>query len=281
VALANLRIASADELVAIERAKRDAGLLRAVDVLRVDESRHNARKRVEELLADRSKYVGEIAILLDESPYAFSLPGARLPPSLPLAKALDTPLAVVERRPDLQNARLAIVRAVSQLNVAEIDRLPNLSLSLPSLSAGAASLQDVLRSPVASMSASLTAPILDWGKRLRARDRERLNLDAALLDYTERVYKALAEVSNVLASAERNDRQVALNAAREQRLDREYLARRAQYEVGKIEKTRLIEAGDAVSEAKIEAIETRLTGWLNRIELLKALAEPLSLGDQK
>lgn len=274
--LADEQIASADALVAIEQAKRDAGLVRATDLLRIEESRRRIRDRIEVLRSDRVRYVSEIAILLDTAPHVFSLPNARLPRSLPVASALDTPVAVIERRPDLQNARLAIARAVVQLNLAEIDRLPNVLLSLPSLGSGAASLNDVLRTPVASMGASLAAPILDWGKRLRARDRERMNFDASLLDYTERVYKALVEVSTQLTAMESKQRQFAHIVQREQRLDREYLARRAQFDVGKIEKARLIEASDAVRDTQLELIDARAALWLNRIDLLKALAQPLS-----
>ena len=142
-----------------------------------------ARLRLEE---------NRLSVLLGQAPKASSwvspsetlLFNQALPP-------LKVPIDLLQNRPDLRAAKARLVQADAAIGEAIANRLPRLNIT-----AAYSQSSDFLLSPIASASASLFLPLLDWGKRKAQVTRNELLYQERLADFTELYIEAIAEVEN-------------------------------------------------------------------------------------
>jgi outer membrane protein TolC len=140
----------------------------------------------------------QLAILLGLYPGSRSLPaGAQLPMLGPLP-AIGVPAELLQRRPDLQAARLRIAAADARAAAAVAARYPRIDLSaaLSTSSSGG----ELFSRWLGNLVAQLTAPLFDGGQRSAEAQRTRAAVLEALNEYRQSLLEALGEVEVALVA---------------------------------------------------------------------------------
>lgn len=154
-------------------------------------------------------------------------------PELPALPKTGLPSELLERRPDLIAAELAIASAFSDLGAAKAARLPTLSLS-GSLDYGAQRASELLDTDNGtwSLASALLGPLFDAGLRRAQVEAADANQRRAIADYAQTALTAFQEVADSLDQNEVLDRRVAAltNAAIAQ--NRAFDLARLRYEEG-------------------------------------------------
>jgi NodT family efflux transporter outer membrane factor (OMF) lipoprotein len=141
----------------------------------------------------------QLCIMLGRNPGAeFPLDTLELP-RLPSFPEVGIPAVLLEQRPDVQAAFFRLGSADWQTAAARADRLPALRLT------GALSYRDdedlnqIFDNWIRNLAASLTAPLLDGGRRKAEVARAMALADERLAQYTRTVLDALREVQDAIA----------------------------------------------------------------------------------
>ena len=123
----------------------------------------------------------------------------------PLAPAFTLtaiPVSVISQRPDVASAERALASASAQINVAQANRLPRLSL-LGNISFFGVKLSgdaSQINSKTWSFGPSLSLPIFDAGQRAAQADVAKAGYAEALANYRQTVAQAVKEVESALVS---------------------------------------------------------------------------------
>jgi NodT family efflux transporter outer membrane factor (OMF) lipoprotein len=197
------------------------GQVTAADVLRqrqLVEATRGERPTVEARIAVLRH---QLAVLVGRAPRTIELdtalathPGRTTLPPLP---ATGLPSELIERRPDVRQAYIRVQAADRRVAAAVADRLPRLAIS-GSTSLSSRELRDLLDNWIATMTASLIAPLIDGGYRRAEVERTRAVVSEQLHAYGQAILIALREVEDALAQEEQQrrlieslDRQLAIS----------------------------------------------------------------------
>ncbi len=170
---------------------------RGVDVLRqrqLLEATREQQTAVEALISVREN---ALAVLLGEVPGTRRAPqGAELP-SLPPLLRTGTPLAIINRRPDVQSAFLQLKAADADLASAIAERYPRLNVTA-ALSTSGETTGDLFQDWLRSLSSQVIAPLFDAGSRAAEADRAGAARREALATYQQNVLTVIQEVEDSL-----------------------------------------------------------------------------------
>jgi NodT family efflux transporter outer membrane factor (OMF) lipoprotein len=271
--LAEADIEDAEAGVAAMKLRFEAGAERRDAVDRAEAALRQALLRREQWLKQREAARVALALLVDEMPQRFEPPAGRLPARLPEPLHAAPPAQVLDRRPDVQGARLALDAALLQADAARRNVYPDLNLGA-NVNAGSAGWRQWIANPLAALSLSLSLPVLDWQRKQIEQRQRRLDVEQAALGFRDSVVKALGEVEQ--AYAERRE----LDARWTDGLRRVDEARRA-LEVARLRHEAGAEAMQAVRDAEAACraeqaalVDLRLAGWDNGLRLQQALGGP-------
>lgn len=169
----------------------------AIDVLQQQQLLESAHAQLPLVDLQQRLLTQELALLAGHwPPPTLDLETSKLP-LLPDLPATGLPAQLLENRPDLQGALYLLTRADQELLVARADLLPALNLS-----ARAGFDSDQVRSLfdnwLANLLASLTAPLLDGGRRRAEVSIAEANIREQLATYRQLVLTALQEVEGAL-----------------------------------------------------------------------------------
>jgi multidrug efflux system outer membrane protein len=148
---------------------------------------------------------GPISIQTPETPTAL--------PALPLAPSLGVPLDLLTRRPDVRAAQARAAAADSRVTAAVADRLPSLRLAA-SVSSQGTSVRNLFDQLFWNIAASVTAPLVDGGRRRAAVAQAESVLDVALLTWADTLLTAISEVEH--AAAQTDAQQAYIDALEQQ-----------------------------------------------------------------
>lgn len=199
--------------------RHQGGVASGIDVSRADAQLASAKSELDGVLADRANLEHAIAILLGESPSAFSLAVADneiAPPAVPVG----LPSTLLERRPDIAAAERRVFAANARIGVARAAFFPTITLGaaagyeatnghgLLSASSGFWALGPI--------GAALT--LFDGGARAAQVKVSRAEFVEAAANYRGTVLTAFREVEDDLAlgrqlAAQEQDQQQAARAA--------------------------------------------------------------------
>lgn len=263
-------VQAADETVRIAHIQMKEGKLRADEVDAIVTKQYEARKRLADVHADRRKKLHELGVLLDREQLLLAPGEARLPAGEPVEPALGSPAQMLERRPDVRQARLAVDAALANLHVAQASRYPALSLSL-ALRTNGETIRDLFSQPIATLGQSLLVPLVDWRRLDAQRDEAKNALDDAALALRASVRQALVDVEDALVERERWRH--AWLAARMQQTEKEkvYAVAQLRQEVGVFGRLDVLQSREGVLKAQIDIVDLRLKAWINLLNLYKAL----------
>ncbi len=174
------------------------GLAGALDVRQQRQQLRALEAQVPPLAGREATLRHQLAVLQGRAP-SEELPGpAASVPDLGALPATGVPSELLQRRPDVEAARLRVLSADHRIGVALADRFPALRVG-GSTGYSATSLSDLLSNWIWSIFSSLAAPLFDGDRRSAEVDRARAQLEERMHGYSKAVLVALQEVEDALA----------------------------------------------------------------------------------
>jgi outer membrane protein TolC len=252
------------------RARVREGRLAPIEIDRAASTLQQQDLRLAQLAADDAQALQALALLLDQPTLRLAAEPL-LPEGAPPMPPLADPARVLERRPDVQRARLGVDAALARLQVSQASRYPGLSFSA-SVSTGGSAVLDWLRDPVASLAGTLVVPLVDWKRLDVQREVARTELEVAALQLRDTVHRALAEVERLLTERRRLEQAWIAQQARLQEARQAEQQAQSRVGAGALAPADALQARGARLAAEQDAIALRLQQWLNHAALRRALA---------
>jgi len=264
-------IAGYEKSLALTEAQYRAGIVTRSDVALARNTLASARAQAVDVDLTRRQVEHALAVLVGQSPAAFSVEPAPLAFVLPQTP-VGLPSELLERRPDVAGAERRVAAANANIGVAIAAWYPNLTLG------AAGGFQGVGFGPwfaspgrVWALGASLAETLFDGGARSAQVSQARAALDVAAASYRQTVLGGFQEVEDNLA---------ALGDLEQEGLQQEEAARAAhdseqvllaQYRAGTAVYTSVITAQAAALTADRAVLQVQGRRYAASVALVKAL----------
>jgi NodT family efflux transporter outer membrane factor (OMF) lipoprotein len=193
-------IAAYRESLQLTRSRYSGGIATDADIGQADTQLQTTEAQAIDLGEQRAQLEHAIAILVGQSPSAFTLPVAPLV-AKPVVTPPGLPSTLLERRPDIASAERLVVAANAQVGVATAAFFPNLMLAV-SGGLEATNYSQWLLAPARfwSLGPTLAGTLLDFGGREAVRNEARAQYDESVAQYRQTVLDAFGQVEDNLAS---------------------------------------------------------------------------------
>ncbi|MFW6336106.1 MAG: TolC family protein, partial [Phycisphaeraceae bacterium] len=250
-----------------------AGQIRSADVLRQRQLVEATREQAVLARSRQARLQHQLAVLMGRPPQAEPPNPRGELPEIPPPPAVGLPAELVERRPDVRQARLRLEAADRDLASAIADRYPRINLTA-SLSSTAEDPGGLFENWLASLTGQLVAPLFDAGQRRAEVNRAEAVTRQRVAEYGQSVLTAFREVEDALA-AEQFDAQRIDRLEEQLRLSRQTLEQlRTQYLNGVTDYIAVLTALTQQQRLQRDLVASRLARLDSRIELYRALAGP-------
>jgi multidrug efflux system outer membrane protein len=274
LAITERTVAGRAKFVELTRAQFKRGVVSGLDVNRAEATLATARALLPDLRSQIAQTENQLQVLLGENPASILrgpvAEGGYFPQPVEVPAGL--PAALLERRPDVQQAESVLIGANARLKAAKAALFPTISLT-GSLGSQSAALSDLFTGPAKTWAfgLNLLQPIIDANRNIyqvqgfTAREQE------AILQYQQIISQAFREVSDALVSRqgfieslrEQDEQVTALRAARNQVVRR--------YTVGYSSYFEVIDADNALFLAELARAQAYRNALTALVQLYKAL----------
>ncbi len=200
--------ASREQTARLTAQKIQAGLGSQADGMLIDASSADGRQRLVAQRAECDLNIKALVALtgIAEAPLRSRLAAGadHLGHALPKPAAFTVPANALTQRPDIAAAERELAAASADINVAQANRYPRLSLSG---NIGATALNGVSGTSVGwSFGPSLSLPLFDGGRRRAGVEQARARFDEADATYRRKVRAAVREIEEALVRLDAADR---------------------------------------------------------------------------
>ena len=265
IAAARQNLQTAEFIERITQARVDAGILTPIDALQQQIQVQRQRNAVAQLRQEEYAARAALAILVAEPVRNFDVQGATLADLATPSVAPGLPSELLVRRPDIVQAELSLRRARANVGIARNALLPNISLT-GSVSNASDSLKELTSDNTFSvgLSASLAQNVFDFGRRGRARESAKLQMESSLASYRQTVIRAFNDIEIALGNIELLDSldRIALEDLR--RAEESLRIAEVRYREGVIDYQRVLTAQDFLYSARNGVLSNK-RGHLNAI----------------
>jgi NodT family efflux transporter outer membrane factor (OMF) lipoprotein len=272
LAAADLATAREQERIARDLAGRGGladrrGLIAAQDLARLDAELAAAEAQVprREAVLRRAKLSLLILAGRPETPTdALGIePDLAVPPPV----AASTPGRLLERRPDVQRAHMALLSAASTVEIDRLALFPRLTLT-PSVS-----LSDGAGSPggLWSLAGGVSVPILDRARLMAQLHVSEARGARAVAEYERAVQAAFGEAANALALLAADERRLPRLETAEARSRAAFEAARRGYAAGLTDLTTLLQAESAWRQSRALRDAGRAGRLIGTVDTIRAL----------
>lgn len=265
VALTRRALGLREESLALQRRRREAGVISDYDLRQLEAEAATLRAQLPPLERDRQIEEAALAALLGRAPRAVfegALPRAALVDA-PFATAvpLGLPSELLLRRPDLVEAEQRLVAANARVAVARAAHFPAISLT-GFLGSESAELGDLFTGPAGiwSFAAALAQPIYGGGRLEAQRDAAAARERAALAQYQGAVRNAFREVRQALAAQAGARESLEAQSARVRALEETLRLAKLRYSSGIASQLDVLDAERgllAAQTARVEALRAQ------------------------
>ncbi|MGD8914653.1 MAG: TolC family protein, partial [Candidatus Thiodiazotropha sp.] len=204
--------------------------------------------------------------------------GAELPTLGPLP-ATGVPAELLQRRPDLQAARLRIAAADARIAAAVAARYPRIDLSAALTSSSSSG--ELFSDWLGNLAAQLVAPLFDGGQRSAEAQRARAAALEALNEYRQALLEALGEVEVALATEFGQRRYLASLENQLQQAAAVQRQERQRYFQGDSDYLSVLDALRSRQALERQQVTAKRQLLSDRINLVRALAGGWSMTPQK
>ena len=193
-------IASRERGLELVTARQRGGLASKLDVLRAQTEVATTQAEYEGTTRRRADLENALAVLLGQTPEAFSLAMQGIAPVVPPPVPIGLPSDLLERRPDVAEAERLLMARNAEIGVAKAAYFPSIKL-IGGIGYESNDLQTLLNrdSMIWALGASLAQPIFDGGRISANVQRVEAAYKENLAAYQERLLIAFGEVESALA----------------------------------------------------------------------------------
>ncbi len=266
-----------EESLALQRKRRDAGVISEFELRQLEAEAAAARAQLPPLEREREREEAALAVLLGRSPaevFEGTIRTAQRPEESLIPPVLPSglPSELLLRRPDLVEAERSLAAANARVAVARSEMFPSISLTA-ALGAESASLSNLFTGPAGlwNIAAALTQPVFSGG-RLEARsDAARSRERAALARYQQAIRAAFFEVRTALVAQTRARESYEAESARAAALAETLRLARLRYEAGVASQLDVIDAERGLLAARVARIDALRAQRAAVADLFRAL----------
>ena len=266
------QIDGAEQALALTRLRVLEGKLLPIEVDKAAGAVQALQLQAAQLAEQRTRQRLALGLLLADPSYQ---PDRAALPALQAAagddwRAREQPADVLARRPDVQQARAQLDAALHRLRGVQAARYPQLSFSA-GLGSGGPGWRDWLDHALATLTASLMVPLVDWARLDLQRQDALDEHELAALRLRDTLHRALVEVEQAAAEQQRLQQEQAAQAAR---LNEARVAERVatvRYEAGAISRLDWLQARNARLAAEHDAVQLQLRRLQNAVTLQRVL----------
>lgn len=266
----SVQLEGAEQAVALTRLRVQEGKLLPIEIDKAAATLQGLRLQAAQQQELGTRQRLELGLLLADP--AFVPDASPALPSQPPAdwRASETPVQVLARRPDVQQARAVLDAALQRLRGAEAARYPQLSFDL-GVSTGGTRWSEWLEHPLASLGSSLLVPMIDW-RRIELQRLDALGEhEIAGLALRDTMHRALVEIEQLAAEQQRLQAEEAAQARRLAEARTGERLAELRFEVGAISRLDWLQARNARLAAEQDALQLGLRRLLNGVALQRAL----------
>ena len=191
--------------------------------------------------------------------------------AVPVEPVIDLPATVLNRRPDVQSAWLAVAASTERVEVADADRYPRPTIGFD-VTSSATEASELFDDWLARLAGNLLAPLYDGGRRRaevarsEAVQRERLNA------YGETVLGALQEIDDAIIE-ERQEQEFSPRCVGNRKPPANRFTANARFIPGRcFDYLRVLDALSSSQQIDEQLLAARLDVLLRRLDLYRALA---------
>jgi outer membrane protein TolC len=193
--------------------------------------------------------------------------------------ATGVPAELLQRRPDLQAARLRIAAADARIAAAVAARYPRIDLSAALTSSSSSG--ELFSDWLGNLAAQLVAPLFDGGQRSAEAQRARAAALEALNEYRQALLEALGEVEVALATEFGQRRYLASLENQLQQAAAVQRQERQRYFQGDSDYLSVLDALRSRQALERQQVTAKRQLLSDRINLVRALAGGWSMTPQK
>ncbi|MBN2752454.1 MAG: efflux transporter outer membrane subunit [Rhodospirillaceae bacterium] len=276
VALSVDSIAYARRTYTLTQARHVAGAVSTLDVLEAEQNLRSLEAEGTTYRQTLTETENALAILFDAPPSKASVPRQTLPAMDPPPVASGLPAQVLERRADIRAVEARLAATLATTDATRSGFLPSFSLT-GSLGGSSVALTDVLKNPIGALGAGISLPFLNWREMRRTIKVSESEYRAAVADFRQTLYMALADVENALSER----RQLALKGdylvrSLETAVEAERLYE-VRYRAGAVTLQSWLDAQEKRRTAEESLLVNRYDRLVNRVVLYRALGGGVTL----
>jgi NodT family efflux transporter outer membrane factor (OMF) lipoprotein len=264
-------VAAYQETLDLTRSQYKAGLSSDEAVAQAEAQLNAAQAQDTNLGILRAQYEHAIAVLIGQSPSAFSLPANALEANPPVIPA-GIPSELLERRPDIASAERAVAQANAEIGVAKAAYFPSILLSATGgLGNSSASNWFTWPSRFWTAGPSLAQTIFDAGLRKATVQQYRATYDQTVANYQQTVLTAFQQVEDNLASLRILRQEIDEQNAATDAAARALQEATVRYQAGLDPYLNVIAAQTALLNTQQTAVTLRMERMVAEVQLIKAL----------
>lgn len=193
------QISTNEQILKVQKLLFEASQATALEVLQQRQSLAAARALLPPLETQEKTLLNQLALLVGQAPGTLEIETPDALPGLPQPPDAGLPAALIEVRPDIRSAALALQSADWDIAAARADRLPALTLTASGEYSGG-TLKTLFDAWTLNLGSSLVLPVIDGGSRAAEVERTRAVAEERLAAYEETVFTALSEVEDALVT---------------------------------------------------------------------------------
>ncbi|WP_419735180.1 efflux transporter outer membrane subunit [Pseudomonas sp. COR18] len=276
----NHSLQTVEHSLELTETQRRAGIATELDTLRLRSLRDRLRAELPLLDARRRVAVYELNMLTGQA--SGSDPQCAVIPRLTVALPVGDGWHLLERRPDIRQARRNLEAAVLASDIARADLYPKVSFGA-SLTSSAQSLHELGDSRSVMFG---IGPLISWefpnikANRMRI-DKARALEQAQLAGFRSAVLAALADVRQTLALFDGQRQRAAALQATLQDSERSYALAQTHYRAGTVDALQLLDSERELMNVRSREVQARGELARSEINLFRALGggwQPLAVG---
>ncbi len=252
-------------------ARRREGLASELDVARIEADVANTQAEKEGVARRRVDLVYTLAVLIGTVPEEFRINGAGSDLPAP-AVPVGLPSELLERRPDVAEAKQQLVARHAEVGAARVAFYPSIRLT-GAIGFESAALTDLLSSDslIWLIGGQLNQAIFDGGRRTAEVRRARGAYAETLAQYQERLLVALREVEGALAALRFLDAQSAAQARAVAEAERAQRLAQARYRGGLAPLIDVLDAQRVRLASERQQVQLQGQALTTTVALIKAL----------
>lgn len=265
-------MATRENALAYVRARARGGVASELELAQAEGSRADIATQLKDLERQRALIEHQLASLTGKLDLGVTIGDLRTLP-MPALPPSGLPSALLERRPDIQQAEQQLISANAQIGVAKTAMFPTISLT--GFAGGESSALSTLLnnggSGIWSIGFGLSLPIFDAGRYRALTDAAIARQHQAVASYQKAVETGFREIADALATvrltaSSEEDYQAGVGAAR-----RALRLSRLRYEAGYSPFLEVLDAQRTANLTELAALRNRQALLSATVDLMKAL----------